>query len=63
LNALRASIEQELSGRVLVPRGALDVITKMMGLILAVIGMQMLIEGLKQPAKTENCGSGKGVAR
>jgi small neutral amino acid transporter SnatA (MarC family) len=46
LNALRASIEQELSGRVLVPRGALDVITKMMGLILAVIGMQMLIEGL-----------------
>jgi hypothetical protein len=53
LNALRASIEQELSGRVLVPRGALDVITKMMGLILA----------LKQPAKTENCGSGKGVAR
>ena len=32
--------------------GALDVITKMMGLILAVIGMQMLIEGVDLAIKT-----------
>ena len=31
--------------------GALDVITKMMGLILAVIGMQMFIEGVDQAVK------------
>ena len=30
---------------------AIDVITKMMGLILAVIGMQMLIEGVQQAIK------------
>lgn len=31
---------------------ALDVITKMMGLILAVIGMQMFVEGVEQAIKT-----------
>ena len=30
---------------------ALDVVTRMMGLILAVIGMQMLIEGIDQAYK------------
>jgi multiple antibiotic resistance protein len=37
--------------RVIGPR-VLDVITKMMGLILAVIGMQMLIEGIELAVKT-----------
>ena len=35
----------------LVGPSAIDVITKMMGLILAVIGMQMLIEGVQQAIK------------